>query len=136
VSGKSLCVKVRNILSKNGHRSLTLSLVRREPQKYNSVVATDPDRMFAQMPPKYFLLCLNRADRSRQNKDMCTLSDKAEHESGLPAAHYRYTRGFSHRYETHESELPVIAGLHGSGCFFWCCEYLPQVLMRLRFFFT
>jgi hypothetical protein len=61
---------------------------------------------------------------------------KAEHESGLPAAHYRYTRGKTRGYETHGSELLVIAGLCGSGCFFWCCEYLPQVLMRLRFFLT
>jgi len=45
-------------------------------------------------------------------------------------AHYRYTRGKTHGYETHGSEFLVITGLHGSGFSLWCCEYLPQVLVR------
>jgi len=48
---------------------------------------------------------------------------------GLPAAHYRYTHGKTRRYGTRGSESPVITGLHGSGCMFGCCKYLPQVLV-------
>jgi hypothetical protein len=44
---------------------------------------------------------------------------KAEHESGLPTAHYRYTRG-----KTRGSESPVITGLPGSGCMFWAMRVL------------
>ena len=36
--------------------------------------------------------------------------------------------------ETRGSELPIITGLHGSGFLFWCCKYLPQVLVRLKFY--
>ena len=36
--------------------------------------------------------------------------------------------------ETCGSELLVITGLHGSGFSLWCCKYLPQVLVRLRFY--
>src|SRR5882762_10269371 len=56
---------------------------------------------------------------------------KAEHECGSPTAHYRYTRGKTRGYETRGSEFLVITGLHGSGFLLWCCEYLPQVLVRL-----
>ena len=36
--------------------------------------------------------------------------------------------------ETCGSESPVITGLHRSGFLFWCCKYLPQVLVRLKKF--
>ena len=42
-------------------------------------------------------------------------SHKALHESGLPAAHYRYTRGKTHGYGNSRIRVPVITGLHRSG---------------------
>jgi len=67
-------------------------------------------------------------NRMRQTVGLCA---KAEHECRSPTAHYRYTRGKTCGYETRGSKFLVITGLHRSGFSLWCCEYLPQVLVRL-----
>ena len=41
------------------------------------------------------------------------------------------TRGSLQVYPCRGSEFLIITGLHGSGFSLWCCEYLPQVLVRL-----
>ena len=40
---------------------------------------------------------------------------KALHESGLPAAHYRYTHGKTHGYGNLRIQVPVVTGPHRSG---------------------
>ena len=57
----------------------------------------------------------------------------------MSAGHPRLTTGIPMGkptgMETRGSESLAIAGLHGSGFLFWGCEYLPQVLVRLGFYF-
>src|SRR5882762_4394071 len=62
------------------------------------------------------------------------IDSKAEHESGLPAAHYRYTRGKTCGYGTCGSESPVITGLHRSGCMFWVLQVPATSTCKINFF--